>query len=234
MGYLDNLFQIEGKRAVLSGAGGLLVGEMARSLASAGAEVAVLDATYEAAEKVRDEIISCGGRAIAIKTDVTKKPDWQNALQQVVSEFGGADILVNGAGANAPTPFLEIDVDEWDHILRVQLTGTMLGCQVYWRAHGEAGQGQHYQYFLSILGAASFQGIHLLGSQGRREESISESSPRVGHVGGPRECPAPRFFPKRHDEGEVPDQGACRCNSGAYADGPFWRGVGTCRSRALA
>jgi len=131
MGFLEEFFSLKGKRAALTGAGGLLVGEMARKFGLAGVDVAVMDASLEAAEKVRDEIIAAGGRAIAVEIDVTAKDSWTRALERVVSEFGGVEILVNGAGANAPTPFFEIEVEEWDNILRVQLTGTMLGCQVF-------------------------------------------------------------------------------------------------------
>lgn len=131
MGFLEDFFSLKGKRAALTGAGGLLVGEMARKFGLAGVDVAVLDYSQEAADKVRDEIVTAGGRAIAVQIDVTSKDSWKTSLGRVVGEFGGVEILVNGAGSNAPTPFFEIPVEEWDNILRVQLTGTMLGCQVY-------------------------------------------------------------------------------------------------------
>jgi NAD(P)-dependent dehydrogenase (short-subunit alcohol dehydrogenase family) len=131
MGFLEDLFGLKGKRAALAGAGGLLISEMSRTLAKAGVAVAVMDSSQEAAEKVRDEILAGGGEAIAVTLDVTSKLGWNAALERVTSELGGVEILVNGAGANAPTPFLDIPLEEWDEILRVQLTGTMLGCQVF-------------------------------------------------------------------------------------------------------
>lgn len=131
MGFLEEIFGLKGKRAALTGAGGLLVGEMSRALAKAGASVAVMDSIDEAATRVRNEIVRAGGKAVAVNIDVTRKDSWQKALDFVVNKLGGVEILVNGAGANAPTPFLEIPIEEWDNILRVQLTGTMLGCQVF-------------------------------------------------------------------------------------------------------
>jgi len=62
---------------------------------------------------------------------VTVKTDLERALKEILGRYGDVDILVNGAGVNAPTPFLEIAVEEWNRILEVQLTGTMLGCQVF-------------------------------------------------------------------------------------------------------
>ena len=131
MGYVDEFFNLAGKTAALSGAGGLLVGAMARGLAKAGVNVALLDVNDESTQSLRDEILAAGGRAMAIHADVTQRADWENALRSVVDNFGHVQILVNGAGANAPTPFLEITEQEWDRILRIQLTGTMIGCQVF-------------------------------------------------------------------------------------------------------
>lgn len=151
MGFLDDIFRLKGKRAALTGAGGLLVGEMSRALAKAGVSVAVMDSSNEAATKVRDEIVSEGGKAISVNVDVTRKDSWQEALNRVVGEFGGVEILVNGAGANAPTPFLEIPLEEWDNILGVQLTGTMLGCQVF----GGYMVKQHKGSIINISSASS-------------------------------------------------------------------------------
>jgi NAD(P)-dependent dehydrogenase (short-subunit alcohol dehydrogenase family) len=131
MGYLETWFNLSGKTAALSGAGGLLVGEMARHMARAGINVALLDINDEVTGQVGDEISAGGGNALVLRTDVTKKGDWQDSLGRIVDHFGSVDILVNGAGANAPTPFFDIPEDEWDRILRVQLTGTMLGCQIF-------------------------------------------------------------------------------------------------------
>jgi len=131
MGYLESFFNLAGKTAALSGAGGLLVSEMARSLAKAGVNVALLDISDEKTQELQNEISRSGGRALVVKTDVTQRADWENALRSVVDHFGDVQVLVNGAGANAPTPFLEITEPEWDQILRVQLTGTMIGCQVF-------------------------------------------------------------------------------------------------------
>jgi len=130
--YLDNLFNLQGKVAVVIGAGGHLCSEMARGFAHAGCKVAVLDLRPEKARAVADEIKAMGfDQVMAIAIDVAKKQDHANALEQVCSTFGQVDILVNGAGINGPTPFLELGLDEWHAILDSQLTGTFLGCQVF-------------------------------------------------------------------------------------------------------
>jgi len=139
--YLDELFNLKGKVAAITGGGGHLCGEMARGLARAGVKVAVFDVRPAKAERVRDEIRAAGGEAIAHSIDVTSKESFRQALQATLDAFGRVDILINGAGINAPTPLLEIPEDEWDEILRVNLRGTLFGCQVFGEQMLEQGAG---------------------------------------------------------------------------------------------
>jgi NAD(P)-dependent dehydrogenase (short-subunit alcohol dehydrogenase family) len=130
MDYLSKLFNLDGKVAALTGAGGLLVGEMASALAKSGVKVALLDINLDNIEKLKTQINQDGGKATTMKTDVTRKADFENALSEILKRYGDLDIVINGAGLNAPTPFFEISLEEWNNILAVQLTGTMLCCQV--------------------------------------------------------------------------------------------------------
>jgi NAD(P)-dependent dehydrogenase (short-subunit alcohol dehydrogenase family) len=139
--YLTEFFGLEGKVAALTGAGGHLVGEMARGLARAGVKVAVLDKDIEAARAVADSIRDSGGTAISGVIDVTKKVDFQQVLDLVVGELGELDFAIFGANLNAPTPFLEIPEDEWQAVIDVQLTGTMLGLQVFGEYMIKKGKG---------------------------------------------------------------------------------------------
>ena len=130
--YLNQLFNLEGKVAAVIGGGGHLCGEMARGFARAGCKVAVLDLRPEKANAVADEIRAAGNPdAVGVGIDVGKKDEHVRALEAIVASFGHVDILVNGAGINSPKPFLEITLDEWHAILDSQITGTMLGCQVF-------------------------------------------------------------------------------------------------------
>lgn len=139
--YVTSLFRLEGKVAALTGAAGYLVSEMAASLSRAGAKVVLLDTNLDGARRVAEAIAKEGGDALPLRLDVTRKDEWQHAVAEATRAFGGVDVLINGAGINAPTPFLDIDVAEWDRILAVQLTGTMLGCQVVGAHMLERGRG---------------------------------------------------------------------------------------------
>lgn len=128
--YVTKLFGLENNVAALTGGGGHLVGEMARGLARAGVKVAVLDVSAAAAARTVEDIRRSGRDALALKVDVRLKADYESALAAILQRWGRLDFAVLGAGLNAPTPFASISLEEWNDILAVQLTGTMLGCQV--------------------------------------------------------------------------------------------------------
>lgn len=140
--YLNKLFSLERKVAVVTGAGGHLCSEMARGFARAGCAVAVLDLRLEKAVAVRDELNAEGfNNVMALAVDVAKKEDHITALDAILDRFGQVDILVNGAGINGPTPFFDLTLDEWYSILDSQLTGTFLGCQVFGQYMVDRGKG---------------------------------------------------------------------------------------------
>tara|TARA_B100001175_G_scaffold379_1_gene323 strand:+ start:1421 stop:2194 length:774 start_codon:yes stop_codon:yes gene_type:complete len=129
--YLDKLFNLKGKVAAVIGGGGYLCRIMSIGLSKAGCKLAILDLRYEKAKKVSKEISSEGLEAMALEIDVSKKESHVEALNQIKKKYGRVDILINGAGINGSTPFLEIDSNEWYSILDSQLTGTFYGCQVF-------------------------------------------------------------------------------------------------------
>lgn len=117
--------------AALTGGGGFLCGELARGFARAGMKVAVMDKRMEKALSVVESIKSDGGEAMALEIDVCQKDNFNKCLDKIIDNFGDVDVLVNGAGINAPTPVMEISAQEWDEILDVNLKGTLFGCQVF-------------------------------------------------------------------------------------------------------
>lgn len=93
---------LSGKVAVITGAGGVICSVLAKALAVAGAKVALLDLNEEAAKKFADEIVSDGGVAKGYKANVLNKQSLAECHKQILTDFGSADILINGAGGNNP------------------------------------------------------------------------------------------------------------------------------------
>ncbi len=152
MSFVEDLFSLEGKTAVVIGGTGVLCGEMALGLAKAGAEVVVVGRSEEkGAERLR-EIDAAGGRAMFISADVASRESLSALLETVVSQTGKVDILVNGAGVNSPTPLFEIEDEEFARILDINLGAILRSSQIFGKHMLENGGG-------SIINIGSISGL---------------------------------------------------------------------------
>ncbi len=93
---------LEGKVVVITGAGGIICGGIAKALAPSKAKIAILDLNLEAAQKVADEVNAIGGIAKAYKANVLEKDSLEAVKKDINADFGSIDILINGAGGNNP------------------------------------------------------------------------------------------------------------------------------------
>src|SRR5277367_6884514 len=119
--------RLDGKTALVTGAGSGIGKCIAETYAREGAWVALADINLEAAKAAARAI---GNNAIAVRCDVTQKPEIAAALDETLSAFGSLDILVNNAGAtHVNKPMLEIGEAELDHIYAVNVKGVFLFCQ---------------------------------------------------------------------------------------------------------
>jgi NAD(P)-dependent dehydrogenase (short-subunit alcohol dehydrogenase family) len=151
--YLTSLFGLEGKVAVVIGGTGELCGAMAEALAGAGAEVVLVGRNPDKAAARLARITAAGGRGYFSAAEASDRPQLEALLAAVLARSGRVDIVINGAGVNSAKPFLEIEEEEFDRILRINLKGVFLGCQVFGRYLVERGQGG------SILNLGSMSGI---------------------------------------------------------------------------
>ena len=130
--YLDKIFNLKNKVAVVIGGGGHLCSSMAEGLAMAGCSLVIVDIRLEKARnianKIRDQFFT---NTLSLEADVTNEKSLVCALEETLKEFEKIDILINGAGINSPKPFLEINLDDWHKVMDSQITGTMLGCKTF-------------------------------------------------------------------------------------------------------
>lgn len=131
MSYVESLFSLDGQTAVVIGGTGELCGAMAQTLAQAGAEVVLVGRSQEKADVRLAAIEAAGGKGYFIAADIVTRAGLKALLTEVVSRSGKCDILVNGAGANAPTPFLDIPEDEYDRLFDINTKAVFLACQVF-------------------------------------------------------------------------------------------------------
>ncbi|MBI2954634.1 MAG: 3-oxoacyl-ACP reductase FabG [Chloroflexi bacterium] len=116
--------KLEGKVAVITGAGQGIGRAIAVTFARQGARVALAARTESALNEVVEEIASVGSEAIAVKTDVSNIADVENLFARAVERFGHVDILVNNAGVSRPAMLHKMTQQQWDEVIDIHLKGT--------------------------------------------------------------------------------------------------------------
>ena len=141
---------LNGKVAVVTGAGGVLCSAFAEALAAAGAKVALLDLNEEAAKEAADKIVADGGIAKGYKANVLDKAMLEEVHSQIINDLGKCDLLINGAGGNSPRcttaheyyeqgdeltnefkTFFNLDKADFDFVFGLNIMGTLLPTQVF-------------------------------------------------------------------------------------------------------
>ena len=152
---VSQLFDITGKVAVVTGAAGGIGRAVALDLGKFGASVVVADMAIEDAERVAGEIESAGGKAIALKTDVTRKEEVEQMAQQTVQRFGRIDILINNAGIMGAYGIIDMKEADLNRTLEVNLKGIIFCSQAVARHMIEQKSGKIVNVGSSISSRAS-------------------------------------------------------------------------------
>ena len=155
-------FDISGQVAVITGAGGVICGTMAREMAKKGAKIALLDLFVESAQKIADDINAAGGEAIAVKANVLDRASLEQAREEVAAKFGHIDILINGAGGNKKEAtvspeldFFHLDTDAFKWVFDLNVTGAVLTTMVFGELLAKQGHG-------NVINIASMATYHPL------------------------------------------------------------------------
>jgi sorbitol-6-phosphate 2-dehydrogenase len=119
-------FPLQGRVAIVTGAGQGIGKGIALSLAQAGADLVVNDLNLDAAKATADLIQALGRRALAIKADVCRSPSVNTLIKGAISEFGAIHILINNAGICIPAHITELTKEEWDRTISINLRSCFL------------------------------------------------------------------------------------------------------------
>jgi NAD(P)-dependent dehydrogenase (short-subunit alcohol dehydrogenase family) len=150
---MNDLFDLSGRHAFVTGAGSGIGQGIAIGLAEAGADVACIDLKEtEELSRTAAEIEKAGRKAIKILADVSKKQDIVNAVEKTISIFGCLDLAVNCAGIANACHAEDMSEEQWDRMIAVDFKGVFLSCQAEGRAMIAAGGG-------SIVNIASMSGV---------------------------------------------------------------------------
>ena len=152
---VSKLFDITGKVAIVTGAASGIGRAIALDLAESGSNVVIADTALGGAEEVGREIQSAGGKAIAIKTDVTDRKDVEQMVQRTIEKFGRIDILINNAGIITRTSVTDMKEEDVGRMFDVNLKGVILCSQAVARHMIEQKSGKIVNMGSSLSSRAS-------------------------------------------------------------------------------
>ncbi|MDR2475456.1 MAG: SDR family oxidoreductase, partial [Bacteroidales bacterium] len=145
---MNELFSIEGNVAVITGAGGVLGGSIAKSFVKAGAKVAALDIRKENLDALISELTALGGEAIGIEGNVLDIESLESVAEVIVSKWGRIDILLNIAGGNLPgatlapeQSFFDMKITDWERVTSLNMNGSVYPSYVFGKVMAKQGKG---------------------------------------------------------------------------------------------
>ncbi len=191
---MDNLLDLTGKTALVTGASRGLGEGFARVLANAGADVAVTSRDIGALTKIQLEIEAIGRKAVPVVLDVRNEQSIRAAVAEAESRLGRIDILVNNAGCNVRKPALDVTWEDWNLILETNLRGPFFVAQVV--ARGMIARG--YGRIINIGSVTSVAGYAGLGPYGASRGGIKQLTMSLADDWGVHgitvNCLAPGWF----------------------------------------
>jgi len=146
---------LTGKVALVTGAAQGIGQACAVRLAEEGAKVAICDVNEKGAQRIARSVEAKGGKALAVRCDVSEPGEVDSALAATLKAFGRIDVLVNNAGVVDDAPFLELSLDELDRVLGINLRGAFLMAQAAARQMVKQGRGKNGRSAGAIVNMSS-------------------------------------------------------------------------------
>jgi NADP-dependent 3-hydroxy acid dehydrogenase YdfG len=164
---------IQGKVVVITGASSGLGEATARLLSAQGATVALGARRADRLKALASEISDKGGKALAVATDVTSRDQVTALVQQAVERFGRVDVMINNAGLMPQAPLERLKVDEWDHMIDVNLKGVLYGIAAA-LPHMQRQKAGHFINVSSVAGHRIGPGFAVYAATKHAVRALSE------------------------------------------------------------
>ena len=148
----EEIFDLKGQVAIVTGGNSGIGFSIAETLLSAGVRVAIVNRKIESGRQAVARLREQGGEALAFQADVSKQDEMEAVAKAVEAQMGAVDILVNSAGINIRRKAIEYELAEWQQILDINLTGTFLACRAVGRRMMERRRGRIVN--ISSIGSA--------------------------------------------------------------------------------
>lgn len=162
--------RLENKVAIITGGGTGIGKETALSFAKEGAKIVITDINQESGNQTLKDIQDNGGEALYIRHDVSKEEDWKKVADDTIKTFGKVDILFNNAGIYIIKPVAEIELEEWNRLMSINVTGVFLGMKHIMPLMAKQNNG-------SVINASSIAG--LTGAPGHVLYGASKGAVRI-------------------------------------------------------
>lgn len=168
---------------------------LALGLAQAGADVAASSRSREMVEATADEIEALGVASLRVSSDVCDRDSLITLRDSALASFGTIDILINSAGVTRRIPTLDMDDQLWNHVLDVNLTGTLRACQIF----GEEMIKRRFGRIINIASLSSFVAFQEVAAYGASKAAVASLTRSLAvewsHLGVTVNAIAPGIFP---------------------------------------
>lgn len=163
-------FSLKGKTAIVIGASRGLGQGMARALAEAGADLALVARTVSSLDELAEEVRGLNRKCLILPNDVSKASEIQIMVNRVIEAFGKIDILINSQGTQVRKPAFEMTEQDWDGLMSVNLKSVFFSCQAVGREMTKQGKGK----IINIASLTSVIGLPNISIYGASKGGVAQ------------------------------------------------------------